>query len=113
MLLEGQISGGGAMGLGYALMENMVYKDGRLMNQNYLDYKMPTVRDIPPMQAVIVETDEQDGPYGAKGIGEPGLVPTAPAIANAIYDAVGVRIRDLPITAEKILAALKAQKKET
>jgi xanthine dehydrogenase molybdenum-binding subunit len=62
---------------------------------------------------VIVETDEQDGPYGAKGIGEPGLVPTAPAIANAIYDAVGVRIRDLPITAEKVLAGLKAQKKET
>ena len=74
------------------------------MNANYLDYKMLTAKDIPPMQAVIVETDEQDGPYGAKGIGEPGLVPTAPAIANAIYDAVGVRIRDLPITAEKVLA---------
>ena len=61
------------------------------------------------MEAVIVETDEKDGPFGAKGIGEPGLVPTAPAIANAIYDAVGVRIRDLPITPEKILAALKAK----
>jgi xanthine dehydrogenase molybdenum-binding subunit len=113
MLLEGQISGGGAMGLGYALTENMIYRDGKLMNANYLDYKMLTAKDIPPMQAVIVETDEQDGPYGAKGIGEPGLVPTAPAIANAIYDAVGVRIRDLPITAEKVLAALKAQEKET
>ncbi len=112
MLLEGQISGGGVMGLGYALTENMIYKDGKLMNANYLDYKMLTAKDIPPMQAVIVETDEQDGPYGAKGIGEPGLVPTAPAIANAIYDAVGVRIRDLPITAEKVLAALKAQEKE-
>jgi xanthine dehydrogenase molybdenum-binding subunit len=100
------------MGLGYALTENMVYRDGKLMNANYLDYKMLTAKDIPPMQAVIVETDEQDGPYGAKGIGEPGLVPTAPAIANAIYDAVGVRIRDLPITAEKVLAALKAQGKE-
>jgi len=56
---------------------------------------------------VIVETEEKDGPFGAKGIGEPGLVPTAPAIANAIYDAVGVRIKDLPITPEKVLAALK------
>jgi xanthine dehydrogenase molybdenum-binding subunit len=64
------------------------------------------------MQAVIVETDEKDGPFGAKGIGEPGLVPTAPAIANAIYDAVGVRIKDLPITPEKVLAALKAKEKE-
>jgi xanthine dehydrogenase molybdenum-binding subunit len=109
MLLEGQISGGGVMGLGYALSENMIYKNGKLMNANYVDYKMPTVKDVPPMQAVIVETDEKNGPFGAKGIGEPGLVPTAPAIANAIYDAVGVRIRDLPITPEKVLAALKAK----
>jgi xanthine dehydrogenase molybdenum-binding subunit len=112
MLLEGQISGGGVMGLGYALSEKMVYKNGRLMNANYLDYKLLTAKDIPPMQAVIVETDEKDGPFGAKGIGEPGLVPTAPAIANAIYDAVGVRIKDLPITPEKVLAALKAKEKE-
>jgi len=63
------------------------------------------------MQAVIVETDEKDGPFGAKGIGEPGLVPTAPAIANAIYDAVGVRIKDLPITPEKVLKALKEKEK--
>ena len=60
-----------------------------------------------------METDEQDGPFGAKGIGEPGLVPTAPAIANAIYDAVGVRIKDLPITAEKVLKALKEKEKES
>jgi xanthine dehydrogenase molybdenum-binding subunit len=100
------------MGLGYALSEKMVYKNGRLMNANYLDYKLLTAKDIPPMQAVIVETDEKDGPFGAKGIGEPGLVPTAPAIANAIYDAVGVRIKDLPITPEKVLAALKAKEKE-
>ena len=109
MLLEGQISGGGVMGLGYTLTERMVYRNGKLLNANYLDYKMPTVKDVPPMEAVIVETDELDGPFGAKGIGEPGLVPTAPAIANAIYDAVGVRIRDLPITPDKVLAALKAK----
>jgi xanthine dehydrogenase molybdenum-binding subunit len=112
MLLEGQISGGGVMGLGYALSEKMDFRNGRLMNANYLDYKLLTAKDIPPMQAVIVETDEKDGPFGAKGIGEPGLVPTAPAIANAIYDAVGVRIKDLPITPEKVLAALKAKEKE-
>ena len=111
MLLEGQIYGGGLMGLGYALGEKMIYEKGYLKNGNFLDYKVPTVKDVPPVQAVIVESDEQDGPFGAKGIGEPGLVPTAPAIANAIYDAVGVRIKDLPITPEKILKALKEKKK--
>ncbi|MCX5804357.1 MAG: molybdopterin-dependent oxidoreductase, partial [Proteobacteria bacterium] len=111
MLLEGQIYGGGLMGLGYALSERMIFRDGRLMNANFLDYKMLTAKDVPPVEAVIVETDEKDGPFGAKGIGEPGLVPTAPAIANAIYDAVGVRIKDLPITPEKILKALKEKEK--
>ena len=113
LLLEGQIYGGGLQGIGYALGEKMIYKNGRLMNGNFLDYKMPTVKDVPPVQAVIVETDEKDGPFGAKGIGEPGLVPTAPAIANAIYDAVGVRIKDLPITPEKILKALKEKQGRT
>ena len=107
MLLEGQIYGGGLMGIGYALGETMIYEKGHLKNGSFLDYKMPTAKDVPPVQAVIVETDEQAGPFGAKGIGEPGLVPTAPAIANAIYDAVGVRIRDLPITPEKVLRALQ------
>ena len=107
MLLEGQIYGGGLMGIGYALGEKMIFDKGYLKNGTFLDYKMPTVKDAPPVQAVIVETDEEAGPFGAKGIGEPGLVPTAPAIANAIYDAVGVRIKDLPITPEKVLRALK------
>jgi xanthine dehydrogenase molybdenum-binding subunit len=111
MLLEGQIYGGGLMGIGYAMGEKMVYEKGYLKNGTFLDYKMPTVKDAPPVQAVIVETDEQDGPFGAKGIGEPGLVPTAPAIANAIYDAVGVRIKDLPITPERVLRALKEKEK--
>lgn len=111
MLLEGQISGGGLMGLGYALSEKMIYQNGKLMNANYLDYKMLTAKDVPHMETVIVETDEKAGPFGAKGIGEPGLVPTAAAIANAVYDAVGVRVRDLPITPEKVLAALKAKGK--
>jgi xanthine dehydrogenase molybdenum-binding subunit len=107
MLLEGQIQGGGLQGIGYALGEKMIFDKGVLKNGNFLDYKMPTVKDVPPIDVVIVETDEDAGPFGAKGVGEPGLVPTAPAIANAIYDAVGVRIKDLPITPEKVLAALK------
>lgn len=107
LLLEGQIYGGGLQGIGYALGERMIFDKGHLKNGNFLDYKVPTARDVPPVQAVIVESDERDGPYGAKGIGEPGLVPTAPAIANAVYDAVGVRIKDLPITPEKVLRALK------
>ncbi|MDO8723684.1 MAG: molybdopterin-dependent oxidoreductase, partial [Syntrophales bacterium] len=111
MLLKGQIYGGGLMGIGYALGETMIFEKGHLKNGSFLDYKMPTAKDVPPVQAVIVETDEHDGPFGAKGIGEPGLVPTAPAIANAIYDAVGVRIRDLPITPEKVLRALKEKEK--
>ena len=114
MMLEGQIYGGGLMGIGYALGETMVYDKGHLKNGNFLDYKVLTAMDVPPVEAVIVETDEQDGPFGAKGIGEPGLVPTAPALANAIYDAVGVRIKDLPITPEKILRALREKdRKET
>ncbi len=111
LLLEGQIYGGGLQGIGYALGEKMIYEKGYLKNGNFLDYKVPTVKDVPPVQAVIVESNEQDGPFGAKGIGEPGLVPTAPAIANAIYDAVGVRIKDLPITPEKVLKALKEKEK--
>jgi CO/xanthine dehydrogenase Mo-binding subunit len=78
-----------------------------VMNANFRDYKLLTAKDVIPIEPVIVETIDQDGPYGAKGIGEPGLVPTAPAIANAIYDAIGVRIKDLPMTPERILKAIK------
>jgi xanthine dehydrogenase molybdenum-binding subunit len=72
---------------------------------------MLTAKDRIPIKALVVETDDPAGPFGAKGIGEPGCVPTAPAIANAIYDAIGVRINDLPITPEKIVAALKQKKR--
>jgi len=107
MLLEGQIYGGGAMGVGYALTERLILDKGEVMNPNFRDYKLLTAKDVIPIEPVIVETMDEDGPYGAKGIGEPGLVPTAPAIANAIYDAVGVRLRDLPMTPERILKAIK------
>jgi xanthine dehydrogenase molybdenum-binding subunit len=112
MLLEGQVYGGATMGIGYALTERLILKDGRVMNPNFLDYKMLTAKDVPNIEPLVIETNDQFGPFGAKGIGEPGLVPTAPAIANAIYDAVGVRIKDLPITPEKVLAALKQKDKK-
>lgn len=107
MLLEGQVYGGVVMGLGYALTEEVTVKDGEIMNANFRDYKLFTAKDAVKIKAPVIETDDKDGPFGAKGIGEPGCVPTAPAIANAIYDAVGVRIKDLPITPEKVLAALQ------
>jgi CO/xanthine dehydrogenase Mo-binding subunit len=107
LLLEGQVYGGVIMGLGYALTEEVMLRDGENMNPNFRDYKLFTAKDAVSIKAPVIETDDKDGPFGAKGIGEPGCVPTAPAVANAIYDAVGVRIKDLPITPEKILAALK------
>jgi CO/xanthine dehydrogenase Mo-binding subunit len=113
MLLKGQIYGAAVMGVGYALTEQLLLEKGEVMNPNFRDYKILSAKDAIPVEPVIIETIDKDGPFGAKGIGEPGCVPSAPAIANAIYDAIGVRIKDLPITPEKILAALKQKKKET
>jgi xanthine dehydrogenase molybdenum-binding subunit len=112
LLLEGQVYGGAIMGLGYALTEEVIVKEGQIMNANFRDYKLFTTKDAVKIKAPILETYEKAGPFGAKGVGEPGCVPTAPAVANAIYDAVGVRITDLPITPEKVLAALKAKKEK-
>ena len=110
LLLDGQVHGGVLMGLGYALTEQVILEKGRNMNPNFRDYKILTAKDAISLTPVVIETVDEDGPYGAKGIGEPGCVPTAPAIANAIYDAIGVRIKDLPITPERILAAIKKKK---
>ena len=105
--LRGQTYGALAQGLGYALHEEVLSQGGRILNPSFRDYKIPTVAEMSfPIDLEFVETDDEVGPFGAKGVGEPGLVPTAPAIANAIYDAVGVRIYDLPITPEKVLRAL-------
>jgi len=110
MLLEGQVFGGVMMGIGYALTEQVILEKGEMMNPNFRDYKIPTAKDVVPIQAPVIETVDEFGPFGAKGIGEPGCVPTAPAVANAVYDAIGVRIKDLPITPEKVLAAIKQKK---
>ncbi len=107
MLVKGQIYGAAVMGTGYGLSEEIQVSAGRVMNANLLDYKILTAKDKVPIEPVIVEPIEPSGPFGAKGIGEPACVPTAPAIANAVYDAIGVRIKDLPLTPEKILAAIK------
>ena len=110
MLLDGQVHGGVMMGVGYALTEQVILEKGRNMNPDFRDYKILTAKDAFPLTPVVIETIDPDGPYGAKGIGEPGCVPTAPAIANAIYDAIGVRITDLPITPERVLAEIKKKK---
>lgn len=110
LLLEGQVYGGVMMGIGYALTEQVILEKGECMNPNFRDYKILTAKDVVPIEAPVFETHDKDGPFGAKGIGEPGCVPTAPAIANAIYDAIGVRIKDLPITPERVLAAIREKK---
>ena len=107
---EGQIQGGVAQGLGWALMENMVTEKGKIMNPNFRDYVIPGPLDLPPIKPLLVEPVEPNGPFGAKGIEEPALNPVPAAVANAIYNAVGVRITELPISPEKILRALKARK---
>ncbi|OPZ79732.1 MAG: 4-hydroxybenzoyl-CoA reductase subunit alpha [Actinobacteria bacterium ADurb.Bin444] len=106
MLLDGQAFGGIMQGVGYALTEEMLFDHGRMLNPNFRDYKILTCLDVVPMESLVVETNDPEGPFGAKGVGEPGLVPVAPAISNAIYDAVGVRLRRLPMTPDRVLQAI-------
>ena len=106
---QGQIDGGVVQGIGYGLIEYLPVQDGRVQVANFGEYKIPTIKDIPPLKTVIVAGNEGVGPYNVKGIGENPISPAAPAIANAIEDAVGVRIRDLPITSEKIFTALRTR----
>lgn len=109
LLVEGQIEGGAAQGIGWALTENLQFENGEIVNPNFHDYKMLTIKDVPKISSLLVETIDPNGPFGAKGIGECAMVPTAPAIVNAIYDAVGVRIKDLPATTEKVFQGLKTK----
>lgn len=111
MLVEGQIQGGISMGVGFALQEEILFKDGTQINPNLTNYIMPTSLDMPELEVELVDNYDPTGPFGAKGAGEPTAVPTAAAIMNAIYDAVGVRITNLPATAEKVLAAIQEKNK--
>lgn len=110
LMHQGQIDGGVVMGMGYALMEGVMIDGGNVVTTNFGENKIPTIRDIPTLKTVIQEYPVGNGPYGGMSIGEPPVVPTAAAIANAVEDAVGIRIYDLPITAEKVLRAIRQRK---
>jgi CO/xanthine dehydrogenase Mo-binding subunit len=106
-----QLAGAAITGIGQAMFEEIAYDNGQLINPNLVDYVLPSLGDMPPvLDSICVEVPHRNGPFGAKGIGESALIPVAPAIANAIYDAVGVRVKDLPIKAEKIYLVLTDQK---
>jgi CO/xanthine dehydrogenase Mo-binding subunit len=109
---EGQVEGGFAQGIGYALTEGLQFDEGRPLNPNFSDYRIPSMRDMPPLEHAFANSYEPTGPFGAKGLGELNMDPTAAVISNAIFDAVGVRIKTLPITPEKILKALREQRRE-
>ncbi len=107
----GQLAGGGMQGLGYALMENLIVEQGVIKTPSFAEYLIPTSMDFPTTEVIILESGSGVGPFGAKGIGEPSLTPAAPAVASAVSDALGVQIRELPITPEKVLAAVKKAKR--
>ncbi len=106
-LVEGQIEGGAAQGLGLALMEEFFPGKG----ENLHDYLIPTIGDMPPVESILIEDASSIGPFGAKGIGEQALIPTAPAILNAIHHATGARIRRAPATPDRVRAAILALRK--
>ncbi len=107
--VESQLNGAAIMGLGLTLSEEMNFENGRLLNSGFLDYRLLTSLDAPEFQAVILESNQIDGPYGAKGIGEIGIVAVGAAVANAIYNATGVRFWKAPVTSKEILDALSAR----
>lgn len=111
MATEGQVQGGVAQGLGWTLMEDMVTEKGRIVNPDFVDYLVPTAMDVPEITPLLVEPIEPNGPYGAKGIGEPALNPSMSAITNAIYDATGIRIKRLPICPDNLLQELKKRRR--
>jgi CO/xanthine dehydrogenase Mo-binding subunit len=106
--VEGQIQGGVVQGLGYATMEELVVQEGEIQNPNFTDYLIPTALDLPEIDIDLIEEPYNRGPYGAKGVGEPSLIPVAPAIANAVAHALGVRLFRLPLTPERVKLAWDA-----
>lgn len=110
LLLDGQIHGGVLQGVGYALTEELIFKDGELLNPNFHNYKLLTAADVPNIHFYPIETNDKQGPYGAKGVGEAPLIPTAAAIANAVCNALDIEIVELPITPERVLKAIAEKK---
>ena len=103
---EGQLEGGALYGLGYGMIEEVILDKGITLTPSLAEYLIPTSVDAPDVKTIMIESGGGVGPFGAKGLGEPSCVPSAPAFANAVSDAIGVRVYDLPVTAEKILKAL-------
>jgi 4-hydroxybenzoyl-CoA reductase subunit alpha len=112
--VEGQMHGSLSMGLGEAMFEEVKFDEkGRVINCDLAEYKIPTALDMPPIEAIIVESDEPNGPFGAKEVGEGAIMPTIPAILNAVYDAVGTRIYELPLTPERVYMAIREYKERS
>ena len=107
---RGQVEGGMVQGFGFALTENLADEDGKILTTNLGEYKLPNIRDIPRHETLYIKDHDGPGPFKAKPIGEHGAIPTAAAIANAVYDAIGAQITDLPITAEKVYSAMRTKK---
>jgi carbon-monoxide dehydrogenase large subunit len=108
-MVRAQMEGGMVQGISTALFESLMLKDGVVQNPSFVDYRIATSADVPPkIESIIVEVPQDDGPWGARGIGEHSMVPTIPAIANAIYDAVGVRPGSPPFSSEKVYLAMQA-----
>jgi 4-hydroxybenzoyl-CoA reductase subunit alpha len=106
--VEGQMQGSVCMGLGEALYEEIKYGEhGQVVNANLAEYKIPTSLDMPSIGTVVVESLEPNGPFGAKEVGEGAIMPTIPALLNAVYDATGVRFTELPLTPERVLMGIK------
>jgi carbon-monoxide dehydrogenase large subunit len=110
MNVLGQIEGGVMMGLSAALYEQMIFRDGKVLNNSFVDFKIPTSANVPAIIPIIQENPLPEGPYGAKGMGESPVIPTAPAIANAVFNATGAKVMDLPITAERLLSKIEELK---
>ena len=112
MAVQGQSCGAALQAIGWVLYEHLQYQDGQLLNGNFADYTMPTAASVPEVHVSVVETIDPNGPFGAKGASESAIVPGAGAIANAVYDAAGIRLNCLPFTPEKVLAALREKNRK-
>ncbi|MCP5000490.1 MAG: xanthine dehydrogenase family protein molybdopterin-binding subunit, partial [Hyphomicrobiales bacterium] len=108
--VEGQIEGSALMGQGFALSEELILEKGVLKNGSFSEYLIPTSEDVPEIQSIVLESRSGLGPFGSKGIGEPVFAPVAASIVNAVADAIGTRIHDLPLTPEKVLRAINENK---
>ena len=107
---EGQDEGAAMMGIGHSLFESIIYENGQIVNANLVDYRVPRFSDLPgEYESILVENADGPGPFGAKGMGEGGIIPVAPAIGNALAWSTGVRIKELPLTPERVWQALKGQ----